>query len=144
MTAAGPVHIFAFYSPILRSVWNLPETRLCDFTVKCKGCRENIPSSGRSLGRKDQGLETVTAKVANGFIADKPAEGRGLHNPAGPPLIVLCDAFLEPQFPSREHCGSRDGASVILSRSGCVLLAGSPMKLRTGKQESADSIYIAR
>lgn len=23
-------------------VWNLPEARLCDFTVRCKGCGENI------------------------------------------------------------------------------------------------------
>jgi len=26
------------------SVWNLPETRLCDYTLRCKGCGENIPA----------------------------------------------------------------------------------------------------
>jgi len=38
------VHIFAFCSPILVLVWQLPETRICDYTVMCKGCGENIPA----------------------------------------------------------------------------------------------------
>jgi len=25
-------------------VWNLPESRLCDFTVRCKSCGENVPA----------------------------------------------------------------------------------------------------
>ena len=25
-------------------VWNLPESRVCDFVVRCKGCGENIPA----------------------------------------------------------------------------------------------------
>lgn len=25
-------------------VFNLPTTRLCDFTVRCKGCGENVPA----------------------------------------------------------------------------------------------------
>jgi hypothetical protein len=25
-------------------VWNLPQARHCDYTVKCKGCSENIPA----------------------------------------------------------------------------------------------------
>ena len=24
--------------------WNLPESWICDFTVRCKGCGENIPA----------------------------------------------------------------------------------------------------
>ena len=36
--------IFAFYSPTLKHVFNLPETRVCDFTVHCKKCGENIPA----------------------------------------------------------------------------------------------------
>jgi hypothetical protein len=30
-------------------VWNLPEFRLCDFTVRCKGCGENIPAPVRTM-----------------------------------------------------------------------------------------------
>ena len=36
--------IFAFYSPILTFVFNLPESRQCDFTIRCKKCGENIPA----------------------------------------------------------------------------------------------------
>jgi hypothetical protein len=25
-------------------VFNIPDSRLCDFTVRCKGCGENIPA----------------------------------------------------------------------------------------------------
>jgi len=25
-------------------VWQLPESRICDYTVQCKGCGENIPA----------------------------------------------------------------------------------------------------
>jgi len=25
-------------------VWNLPASRVCDYTVRCKGCGENIPA----------------------------------------------------------------------------------------------------
>ena len=35
---------FAFYSPILLPVFNLPKTRCCDFTIHCKKCGENIPA----------------------------------------------------------------------------------------------------
>ena len=38
------MQIFAFCSPILFSVWQLPQSRICDYTVCCKGCRENIPA----------------------------------------------------------------------------------------------------
>lgn len=30
-------------------VWNLPESRYCDFTVKCKGCGENIPAPVQTM-----------------------------------------------------------------------------------------------
>ena len=33
-------HIFAYTV----RVFNVPESRLCDFTVRCKGCGENIPA----------------------------------------------------------------------------------------------------
>jgi len=36
--------IFAFHSPILTFVFNLPESRQCDFTIRCKKCGENIPA----------------------------------------------------------------------------------------------------
>ena len=26
------------------SVFNVPQTRLCDYTIRCKGCGENIPA----------------------------------------------------------------------------------------------------
>ena len=32
--------IFAYTVP----VWNLPQARLCDFAVRCKGCGETIPA----------------------------------------------------------------------------------------------------
>ena len=35
---------FAFSSPILGRVGNLPTTGVCDYTVRCKGCGENIPA----------------------------------------------------------------------------------------------------
>jgi type I restriction enzyme R subunit len=36
--------MFSFYSPILPFVFNLPESRQCDFTIRCKKCGENIPA----------------------------------------------------------------------------------------------------
>jgi hypothetical protein len=30
-------------------VWNLPESRLCDYTVRCKGCGENIPAPVQTM-----------------------------------------------------------------------------------------------
>ena len=36
--------MFAFCSPILPFVFNLPATRQCDFTIRCKKCGENIPA----------------------------------------------------------------------------------------------------
>ena len=30
-------------------VWNLPQSRLCDYTVKCKGCGENIPAPVQTM-----------------------------------------------------------------------------------------------
>jgi hypothetical protein len=38
------VEIFAICSPYTVRVWNLPETRICDYTIRCKGCGENIPA----------------------------------------------------------------------------------------------------
>ena len=32
--------IFSYTVP----VWNLPQSRLCDFAVRCKGCSETIPA----------------------------------------------------------------------------------------------------
>lgn len=26
------------------SMWNLPQSRLCDFAIRCKGCSETIPA----------------------------------------------------------------------------------------------------
>ena len=39
----GFLHILFLFAYDGR-VWNLPESRLCDFAVKCKGCCENIPA----------------------------------------------------------------------------------------------------
>jgi hypothetical protein len=46
---AGSWRIFALYSPILSCVWNLPDARVCDFTVKCKVCHENIPAPVQTM-----------------------------------------------------------------------------------------------
>lgn len=35
------LHLFFAYTG---SVFNVPQTRLCDFTIRCKGCGENIPA----------------------------------------------------------------------------------------------------
>jgi hypothetical protein len=32
--------LFAYTDP----VWQLPESHICDYTVRCKGCGENIPA----------------------------------------------------------------------------------------------------
>jgi hypothetical protein len=40
----NPHRCFAFYSPTLGLVFNLPKTRHCDFTIRCKKCGENIPA----------------------------------------------------------------------------------------------------
>jgi hypothetical protein len=31
------------------SVWNLPDSRLCDYTISCKGCGENIPAPVQTM-----------------------------------------------------------------------------------------------
>jgi hypothetical protein len=36
--------LFAFISPILLFVFNLPASRLCDFAICCKGCGQNVPA----------------------------------------------------------------------------------------------------
>jgi hypothetical protein len=38
------VHFFAYYSPTLGVVWKQPQSRLCDFAVKCKECGETFPA----------------------------------------------------------------------------------------------------
>jgi hypothetical protein len=30
-------------------VFNIPDSRLCDYTLRCKGCGENIPAPVRTL-----------------------------------------------------------------------------------------------
>jgi len=30
-------------------VWNLPQPRLCDFAIRCKGCGETIPAPVRTM-----------------------------------------------------------------------------------------------
>ena len=30
-------------------MFNVPDSRLCDFTVRCKGCGENIPAPVRTM-----------------------------------------------------------------------------------------------
>jgi hypothetical protein len=40
----NPHCIFAFYSLILALVFELPQTRHSDSTIRCKKCRENIPA----------------------------------------------------------------------------------------------------
>ena len=40
----NPHCVFAFCSPILTLVFNLPQARQCDFTIRCKKCSENIPA----------------------------------------------------------------------------------------------------
>src|SRR5260370_23790621 len=44
LISGNPHCIFAFCSPILALVFNLPQTRHCDFTIRCKKCGENIPA----------------------------------------------------------------------------------------------------
>ena len=43
MSRRNPNCIFAFYFPILALLFNLPQTRHCDFTIHCKKCGKNIP-----------------------------------------------------------------------------------------------------
>ncbi len=42
----GEIHIALslFYSPILQLVFNLPQVRHCNFTIRCKKCGENFPA----------------------------------------------------------------------------------------------------
>ena len=35
---------FRFIFVYIGAMWHLPESRICDFTVRCKGCGENIPA----------------------------------------------------------------------------------------------------
>ncbi len=42
--AVGAVQIIGFFFAYNVSVWQLPQSRVCDFTVQCKGCGENIPA----------------------------------------------------------------------------------------------------
>ena len=44
MALIWKIHIctFAFCSSILALVFNLPQARQCDFTIRCKKCGENI------------------------------------------------------------------------------------------------------
>jgi hypothetical protein len=41
------------YSPYILHridlVWNLPESRICDYTVRCKECGENIPAPVQTM-----------------------------------------------------------------------------------------------
>jgi hypothetical protein len=39
-----PVNMFAFCSPIMDLMWNLPESRMCDYLVVCKRCGESVPA----------------------------------------------------------------------------------------------------
>jgi hypothetical protein len=41
--------MFAFYSPILALMFNLPAARLCDFAVRCKGCGESVPAPVQTM-----------------------------------------------------------------------------------------------
>jgi hypothetical protein len=43
------VYIFVFCSPIMGRVWNLPDSRICDYTVQCKSCGENIPAPVQTM-----------------------------------------------------------------------------------------------
>ncbi len=36
--------MFVFCSPILALVFNIPASRQCDFTIRCKKCSENVPA----------------------------------------------------------------------------------------------------
>lgn len=40
---------FAFYSSYTVLVFGMPETRVCDFIVRCKGCGENVPAPVQTL-----------------------------------------------------------------------------------------------
>jgi hypothetical protein len=40
----NPARHFAFYSPILPFMFGIPQVRLCDYTICCKGCRQNVPA----------------------------------------------------------------------------------------------------
>jgi hypothetical protein len=42
--AVFPVDFFLLFFAYTVRVFNLPETRICDYTVHCKGCGESIPA----------------------------------------------------------------------------------------------------
>jgi hypothetical protein len=43
------VDYFRFIFAYTGAVFNLPQSRLCDYTVRCKGCSENIPAPVQTM-----------------------------------------------------------------------------------------------
>ena len=43
------MQIFAFCSPILSFVWNLLDSRICDYTITCKSCSQSIPAPVQTM-----------------------------------------------------------------------------------------------
>lgn len=43
------VHHFRLLFAYPGDVFNIPSTRRCDYTIRCKGCRENIPAPVQTL-----------------------------------------------------------------------------------------------
>ena len=48
MTSANCAYLRLLFSYTV-SVWNLPESRQCDFIVCCKGCGQNIPAPVQTM-----------------------------------------------------------------------------------------------
>lgn len=47
-STVSPLHIRLLFAYI-GVMWNLPESRFCDFTVRCKGCGENVPAPVQTM-----------------------------------------------------------------------------------------------
>jgi hypothetical protein len=49
MPARKPVDYFRLIFAYTCPVFNLPNSRTCDYTVRCKGCGESIPAPVRTM-----------------------------------------------------------------------------------------------
>jgi hypothetical protein len=45
----SPVDDFRLFFAYTGRMWNLPASGICDYTVRCKGCGENIPAPVRTM-----------------------------------------------------------------------------------------------
>jgi len=69
-------------------VWQLPQSRICDYTVQCKGCGENIPAPVMTMpdswivaccplcGERRSYLppEILQGRLSHLFLARKPVK----------------------------------------------------------------------